>query len=372
MHNINILLIITSFTLNSYFAFVQKPIIDLLGDKKETFSDDIYATMPYSWERSIKVCPRIFQLLLHDIVDILEEHDQEIKVAVPNVYYLKNGILCNEFWTLKENCLPIDDQIPTIHNAPIVKTLVVPYHDITRNIEFSAGTKFMVLQNSNELVSVLFYNIQSRSFESMTLNKAFFFEQSNDQIQDFINVIRAWIETDEGFIPYVWGGASACYRLQEKFHLKTGPIGDDWSYDHDEREVKSGFDCSGMIVRAAHIAGLPFTYRNTLTIATYLDPLQKTEAIEAGDIIFFKGHVIVIADLEKNTCIEARAYGSGYGKIHEIHVAKLFNNIPDFYALKNAYHQNASLELLDIHDNKRQVTDFKILKLRTIFKKAKD
>ena len=44
--------------------------------------------MPYSWEVTEAICPRVYQLLLHEIVDVIEEHQEEVKILVPRVYYI--------------------------------------------------------------------------------------------------------------------------------------------------------------------------------------------------------------------------------------------------------------------------------------------
>lgn len=143
-----------------------------------------------------------------------------------------------------------------------------------------------------------------------------------------------------------------------------------WQYTGENRSVKSGFDCSALILRAAQIAGLPFYFRNTTTIAAHLKPLTIQDSLEDGDIIFMRGHVMVIASIKRNTCIEARSYGGGYGKVQEIHVQDLYKDITTLEELKDAYLTNKKVELLTFDKIAKPINDLKILKLKSIFNKS--
>jgi len=364
------LLVLSCCNLIGYPAFVAKPVIDLLGQSKEAFKENVYQTLPYSWDKSVAVCPRIYQLMLHEVVDVVEEYDQEIKLTVPGVYYLKQGCLCNEYWTLKENVIPLStdsEHVIPQENNECVKTLIHNFHDAECAIELSSGTRFVVAAQVDDCYEVNFYNHHSQSCQTMMLNKNLFFEPSENCIADFIRILRTYCEDSQGFVPYLWGGASNAYRLQQAFALVENDEGGYWKYDHEDRETKSGFDCSALILRAARIAGLPFKYRNTATMAWGMEQLQATDAVEQGDTLYFKGHVCVVSDVENNLCIESRGYGQGYGRVHEIQIQDLFHGINNFDELKNAYLRGDSIKLYDIKKNYKDIADFRILKLRSIF-----
>jgi len=169
-----------------------------------------------------------------------------------------------------------------------------------------------------------------------------------------------------GFIPYVFGGASCAYAIKpgSPFELIKQESKSFWSYPDYEVDTKSGMDCSSLILRAAQIAGIPLFYRNTKTLERYLECIRAHVDIEPGDIIWFKGHVIVVSDIEKNTCIEARGYSSRFGKVQEIALKDIFEHIDTFSELKYAFLNNMKLNLLSHTGLPIYAIDqFKILKL---------
>ena len=249
--------------------------------------------------------------------------------------------LANEFYTLKENILPVETlykELP-IFNSDLVKTLRIPFESDQLPFTLSAGTQLVVASENNSTLSVYFFNNDDGRFHLIAIPESYFFKAGESGIADFIALLRTWVETSDGFIPYVWGGASFSYRLKEQFFLKEEADGGYWLYQNDHSILKSGFDCSAMILRAAHICGLPFIFRNSATMAHFLKKLTAQESIENGDILYFRGHVCVVSDVAKNMCIEARGYTSGFGKIHEIQVSRLFKNIATFDDLKRRVSQ---------------------------------
>ena len=72
-----------------------------------------------------------------------------------------------------------------------------------------------------------------------------------------------------------------------------------WDRIGDFEKPLAGFDCSGMILCAAQIAGLPYFFKNTDTLLGNLKPLRPTEELEAGDLVFYSGHVLVVSDLKE-------------------------------------------------------------------------
>jgi hypothetical protein len=55
-----------------------------------------------------------------------------------------------------------------------------------------------------------------------------------------------------------------------------------------------------------------------------------------GDLILVRGHVMIVSDTTKNLLIEARSYGHGYGKLHEIPIGEVFENINTYKDLSEA------------------------------------
>jgi hypothetical protein len=130
-----------------------------------------------------------------------------------------------------------------------------------------------------------------------------------------------------------------------------------------------GLDCAGLIARAAHLAGIPYFYKNSLTIAKHLAPLNKKETISEGDIIWLPGHVMVVSSLKDNLLVEARHYSHGYGKVHEIPLSHQFKNINSYEQLAAHFFNKKPLQRLDKSGKVVQVLpDFKILKLASVWR----
>src|SRR3990167_1494271 len=93
------------------------------------------------------------------------------------------------------------------------------------------------------------------------------------------------------FIPYAWGGCSYTATCTDPhFQLKTTSVTKHlpqpqrrwFSYPTYNLKPATGFDCSGVILRAAQIAGLPYFYKNTVTILNNLKPLTATDELADG------------------------------------------------------------------------------------------
>ena len=136
-----------------------------------------------------------------------------------------------------------------------------------------------------------------------------------------------------------------------------------FSYPTYNLKPATGFDCSGVILRAAQIAGLPYFYKNTVTILNNLKPLTATDELADGDLIWLPAHIMVVSDVAQQLCIEARHYAHGYGKVHEIPIQKVFGNIPHYAALKQAHLNQTPIDRLDRQGQVRQQVKIKLLKL---------
>jgi hypothetical protein len=122
-----------------------------------------------------------------------------------------------------------------------------------------------------------------------------------------------------------------------------------------------------MILCAAQIAGLPYYCKNSHVIAKTLRPLNSGEKIEEGDIIWYSGHVMVVSDAKKNLVIEAIGYDSGYGRVHEISIDRVFQGIHNFDGLRPCHFKNKFTRRLRQDGSAwRSIYHLKILKLSSI------
>jgi hypothetical protein len=385
---ITLLFFVYLIDLQAYRAVIVTPVADLLGCYAEDIGQDysVYFALPYSPEIGRFSCVRIHQALFNEVVEVEEERDQECKIRHNGAWYAKGNTLCNEFYTLRNFLIPLDETlektVPSMfdknqaqgtylnHTVALVDsfTTMLPEGPIT----FSAGTRFKIYENCEDCYVVYCLHSVIKIPKALCLIHLLH-ESHEDRIDKFVSVLKLWASHPKEFVPYVWGGTSKLHGIEEgsPFELIQDQTKSFWRYPSHDYTTKSGMDCSSMILRAAQIANLPYFYKNTTTCEMYLhDFTSYGFEIQRGDIIWFKGHVIVISDVEKNTCIEARGYSSGFGRVHEIDLKNLFDEINTVDDLKDAFINNKKLILLDKSGQKSKVIEvFKILKLKSIFTK---
>ena len=262
-----------------------------------------------------------------------------------------------------------------------VVTLLKPFYDQTSGQTYSAGTRFVAESISTDkkytyvqaldpsLGTLRQLKIPSNYLMKSTLGSI------KEKIQTFVDILKCWAN-QEGFIPYIWGGCSFSHlesspTILEHQENRNGTI-ISWytrKKPHVKNSVlKSGFDCAGLIARAAQMAGIPFFFKNTLTITQHLQEISPDEELQAGDIIWVRGHVMVVADTKHNTLIEARGYDGGYGKVHEIKLNKVFEGIRTLADLKRSWINKTPLKRLNKSGKVQDVfKTVKLLKLRSVF-----
>lgn len=390
MSNLVLVQMCICLTAHAHRGLIKVPVADLLGAPIKHFYSNIsteqaYLQIPLNKGQTLPYleCPRIHQALFNEVVEIIEEHGHEVHIKLPNAHYYSDGKLHNHFWTLKKNIIsfetlkknnvdmslipsPIDNQQKSEKQTA---ALVTPFTDPKTRLTYSAGTRFVVKQETSaqQTVMVAVLNYEKNQFDYLSIPQESVIIEQEKSIQEkvdlFIKVLKKWSHRENGSIPYVWGGCSFTFATATPFEEKTDRDGRSYmAIENFDYKPKPGFDCSNLILRAAQIAGIPYTYRNSSAIAHYLTP--ATQSIEEGDIIWIPGHVMVVADLKKNTIIEARGYNNGPGKVQEIELSKTFENIHTFKDLFKAYKEEKKLYRLDKDCNtKTTVNRFKVLKL---------
>lgn len=378
-------------------AWVKVPVCDLIGESHATKDHNelinYYNNLPFASKRNID-CSRIHQLLFNEEVTILEEKDKQCLVKIPSIFYeLENTTeRFNTFWTLKENLITrnaiVSMKIPVTHfPEPInfqkinnqksqtnIVTLRLPFYDPMTRVHYSVGTRFVLTpkQENNTVKTVYIFDNQKNKCITTAIPQNLCYQENNlspkQKINNFVALLRLWIQ-QEGFIPYVWGGLSFTSLCKnEAFELNESHTGMHYVRNSYNEFPKKGFDCAGLIARAAQISGLPYYFKNSMTIKKNLDPVTDVNKIQEGDILWIKGHVMVVASIKNNTLIEARSYEDGYGKIHEISLSKVFKDVQDFNQLINHYKAKKTLYRLN---DKGMVTSqfehFALLSIQSAF-----
>ena len=383
-------------------AVVAVPVADLVGQPLRTLQSTAkttahaYHALPLCGgkKQPFLSCPRMHQALLHEVVIIQEQCGQEVKITVPNVFFITKAHTKPHatYWTLKKNIIPYDElnkgdlqKIPApisyahnnvqAHNRTIA-TLIAPFYDPVSKQHLSAGTRFVIASNNQNIKhhSAYVFDKKTKRFTLTSIPKTRCLRSENtsnlQRIQQFVRLLKQWVRPAQGFIPYVWGGCSVdalCTNNTFDTHTMTlhnNKTGSFFARNDIKSQPLTGLDCAGLIVRAAQICGIPFFYKNTTTIAQYLPTLKKHESVQAGDIIWIPWHVMIVSDIENNALIEARGYSHGFGKVHEIALNKVFKGINTYKDLLQAYRTNKPLQRIDKSGKVREtLREFKLLTL---------
>jgi len=387
-------------------AIVIVPVAELVGQPMKTFyphsnPETRYSKIPFcSGNTKTITCPRINQLLFNEQVDVLQEKDEEVYIRIPNAFYVSHDDKKEhqEFWTLKKYIMPFDTlkkhevamqnfpgPITRAHNSMQTKqsivTLKQPFFNRATGQHFSAGTRFVVCDSkkSSKVVSAYLFDPSTYRFNVIRIPKQLCIlntpQDKNKCIELFVRILHSWAHCKVPYvIPYVLGGCSFVDTYPaNQFSLKPA-IGNSntqanaYSYNAIPAAITSGFDCSGIILRAAHMAGIPYFCKNTSAIAANLQPLSAHDTLQNGDLIWIPGHVMVVADTHKNTIIEARGYDHGYGKVHEIPIGEQFKGIKTFRNLIEVYNAKKPLMRLNKNGNVvKTIPNYKLFKLASVW-----
>lgn len=383
-------------------AMVIVPVADLVGAPIQTF--ELGKTIKESYAK-ISICgapplptqgsPRIHQLLLHEQVEIVSGNGDEVCIIIPQLFFITHSLHKPQamYWTLKKNLLTLAkmnaknislDKVPASPSyknphaiAELQNTVVLlkPFYDSITEQTLSAGTRFTVDQSKSfeEFYAVFVFDHKSSSFKSTLIPKKILFLVQKRSIPQSINcfvaLLKQWAHCTNGPIPYVWGGCSFTHCCNHEFaeHKKiliTGKQVAVFERTGCPEKPMTGFDCAGLITRAAQICGIPYYFKNTYTLAHYLKSLAIDQHLQEGDLIWIPGHVMIVSDIQNNMIIEARGYSSNYGVVHEIALEQMFKGIKTFDEFIHAYrHQTPLIRLNKEGEEVEEIKRYKILKI---------
>jgi hypothetical protein len=371
--------------LTAYKAVVIESVVNLIGQSMCSFYpttriDLAYKKIPLCSGKINRwiSCPRLHQVLFNEIVDVIDTVRDEVKVRIPTLLYItmRDKKPQDEYWGPRTAFVPLSEvsvcngisavPLPVDYHhpramAPTVVTLTLPYHDSQTGLTFSAGTRFVYQQKKQDTkkrkhISVICYNPRICAVCTVRIPRSQCIVSADidtrkKQREHFVNIIKQWAHMSSGYIPYVWGGCSFVQTksgpFKEKVRTRDGVKTSYFSYGKNMHRPYTGLDCSGLVSRAAQIAGLPYFYKNSYTAVEYMKPLKQGEHVQVGDLIWVPGHLIVISDIEQHLLIEARSYFSGYGRVHELPLNKVFHGINTYQELEQAYFKKSSIKRMD-------------------------
>lgn len=339
-------------------AITIVPVADLVGDPRESKPNNL-GLEPIN--HATTDCPRLHQLLFNEPVRIIEQRGNWVHVAVPTIFYQDNATKTrrNLFWARSAWFAPCDYH-PSTRNTIALKQ---PLWDPVTKQTFSAGTRFIIHSVTKTGYQVYRYNLQQKRSCLLFVpkNHTLSSKSLHQQRAQFVELVRSWAHIPQGFIPYVWGGTSFCMPCTSTTITKNDIV---YERPGHNPAVFDGFDCSGLVLRAAQTVGIKHPFKNTTTLAHNLPALKPGDQVRNGDLILFAGHVIIISDVQNNYCVEARGHEHGYGRVHEAPLGQLFLGIRTTADLVAAYHQQTPLLRRDSTGAVVQhIKQYKILRL---------
>lgn len=393
-------------------AVVIVPVADIVGSPIKSFG--LASTIKDSYQ-TIGICgapnnssvgsPRIHQLLFNEVVDIVTdeqtlEQSDEVCIRFEGAFFItsQDSNQNHLYWTQKKNLLTFKkmkhrklnlSNIPpslsfknphSPHEEPVI-VLFKPWFDPITQQTFSAGTRFVYHSNENNEnhFKVPVFDRMTTSYKTTFIPfshaKVVSFSSKQESINCFVTILKQWAHDFHGKIPYVWGGCSFMatdspfdFKLM-RHHIKKNKKCDVYERPAYNHNPIPGFDCTGLILRAAQICSIPYFYKNTYTLAHFLEQLTPQDKLQEGDIIWIPGHVMVVSDIENNLLIEARGYSHDYGIVQEIELAKVFKGINTYQHLIAHHNAHSSLNRLNRfgHDVEH-IAKFKIFRMDSTWK----
>ncbi len=357
-------------------AVITVPVADAVMRRMGECNIQGYYDLPYAEiiDSEAEICERGYQLLFNERVGIIERQGDEVRVCVPHIYYqpARAEKPLSSYWMLASNLTLLSELernncvtslFPTVKHvdsaAVITHEIALRYPWSYKGVTYSAGTRFTILNEHDDVIVINVFNNNECAWEQAEIPVDVCVVAKDRSIEESISlmltIVHSWAHCTYGVIPYVWGGASFTHVVKdEQYIIKRSGI----TFIPDREEVeypKTGFDCSCIISRAAQLCNLPYWWGDSVTIQLHGIPVTKEKGIRAGDIIWIPGHVMMVSDIDNGLLIEARGYGSGYGKVHEISISEIFEGIDNYQDLFAAFEQQLPLAVLNSQGQVRRV-----------------
>ncbi|MBY0110150.1 MAG: hypothetical protein K2X90_03510 [Candidatus Babeliaceae bacterium] len=356
------------------YGMIQQPVVDLYGS-----ADGAAGKLLPAMSKNSEPCPRINQALFNETFQIAQWGSQATRIIIPWAIYGYDtwGKPLNSYWVETKNLFIVDEKyphhlrcaIPHFADKKDIVTLKRPFTDIRGNT-YSVGTQFVCLKKQSEsnCYSVMRLNTQTNSLEKLAIPKSMAFRFRKLSVVEsrkvFVTLLTDFIQDISRhkpytIIPYVWGGGSFTTGYSDNFFEDVS------GYHRIEKETVplSGYDCSLLVLRFAHMAQVPYIFKTTATLEKFGKPFTETDTLEEGDLIWLQGHVVVITDIKNKMVTEAVGYENFLGKVRTVKLEQLLKNISTWDDLIDSYSNKRTVIRLDKFGNDYKESPVKIFKL---------
>ncbi len=337
------------------YALCIVPVADVLGGPISSENLDWYQQKICADNLS-GTCRRIDQLLFNEVAEIQQiyRNGEQVCIKLPGKIFETHSSTTPQTngWVLGSNVRILNnedivDKLPaplslkksafpnSLHNTvTLKKPVTIP----GARTDFSSGTRFVIKNHGKNTYEVWWFNPTTNAIDTLNIPTQYCIAYDenlspNARRQLMVDIARSFIHR-AGEVPYVWGGCSMIHGCHDQVNQKLAmspKSGEPIIFDRNQPEVpRTGFDCSGLILRTANMAGIPLFYKNSITMARHLREITDINDLKIGDVIWIPGHVMMVSSLDKNLLIEARHYMHGYGRVHEIPLDEEFAGIKTY------------------------------------------
>jgi len=350
------------------------PVADLILEKMKTVYPEKKVAHSYesisleSKTLKARSCARAHQLIFNEQVTVICQEGDEALVEVPNCFYLSSGKKRNRYWTHKTNLQTLSKKLDpkktptpiqfctkkTEQKSQTIITLLLPFYDKKNKRIFSAGTRFVQAPgHSNQKLSVWALNKRATAYDLLNIPKAICFKEkplSKEKKRNlFVQLLKTWAHRQpKQFIPYVWGGCSFTRPYERKMiYAAKNQENEKIIWQKKELKIATGLDCSGTILRATQIFNIPYFCKNSISAKQHLKKVKNYNELKNGDLLYIRGHIMIVSDKKKNKLIEARSHYSGYGKLQEKNISQIFKGTKTYQQLIALCNANKPLARID-------------------------
>lgn len=365
---------------------IKAPVADLVSQPLGEAGDNLsqvrskYAGLSAGWRKSKSECLREHQGLFNEQVEMIDENEFEVCVSLKNCQGLDPEEI--SVWGLRENFTKVDELVQNAIPAAIdyaqrkvnvlepVASLVLPFYDSVTKQIYSAGTRFKVVEVGEAQVRVeLFDYVTGCCCQTLIPRASCYLSKAGADVEsciaDFVMILRNWAQpcSDGQVVPFNWGGCSFIGRYLDLACQ---------SYDRAHLEnsnIHTGFDASGLVLRASQICGIPYYCRNSAKAANVLTQLPVGQLPVNGDIIATKGFIVVVSDVAANKLIRAAGVSTGYGRVVENTLQELFDGICTYQDLVNKIEAGEPVKCLNrLGEVRAEFNDLKIFSMQSAWK----
>lgn len=344
---------------------------------------DLFTDLPIQQQPSLSVegnheprCKRAHQGLFNEVVTVIKRQGQFVKIAFDNLIYdidEKTQEPGNTFWVHKKHLI-FFEHLADEHLSAIPGPFLKTYNTLVLRLpweRYSIATRFVRAPEHDTPEAYGVYALTIHPHKTLVMHIPHSHvrietarspqEQRAGFVQSLYDIIEyAKKEGEDLVIPYVWGGSSFVQGYQDQAFFAQNH---QWERP-GKKNPYMGYDCSELIIRQAQIQGIPYFCKTTVMIDRFKKPLSKSDTLEAGDLIKFPGHVMIVGNMARNELVEACGYDSGFGRVHIIPLEQRFERIKTYQQLRQVYEKKLPVKLLGCTGTDRgMITDLKLFKL---------